>query len=115
MRISILGSRGFADNCLVSATMEDFICETQCYLFTVVCGNTEKKLSESIGKIWAENNGAPIEYIFDRNIDKLIQKMVDNIDFAILFYDGKDAIIRKIIMKMKMSGKHGKVIKIGGK
>ena len=66
MRISILGSRGFADNRLVSATMEDFICETQCYLFTVVCGNTEKKLSESI-------------------------------------------------MKMKMNGKHGKVIKIGGK
>lgn len=115
MRISILGSRGFADNRLVSATMEDFIRETQCYLFTVVCGNIEKKLSESIGKIWAENNGAPIEYVFDRNIDKLIQKMVENIDFGIFFYDGKDAIIRKIIMKMKMNGKHGKVIKIGGK
>ena len=41
--------------------------------------------------------------------------MVENIDFGIFFYDGKDAIIRKIIMKMKMNGKHGKVIKIGGK
>ena len=33
-------------------------------------------------------------------------------DFVLAFYDGEDAVVRRVIMKMKGEGKHGKVVNI---
>lgn len=113
MKVCILCSRGFEDYRLISATMEKLIQDSQCYLFTVVCGSTENKMPiGSLSEIWAKNNGAPINYIIEPSIDKLIDKIADSADFIVAFYNGEDVIVRRVIMKMKGLGKHGKVVNI---
>lgn len=106
MRIAILGPWNFDQ---LSAAMEKLITESQCYLFTVVCGGTDRDNAiNSIGYKWAKANGAPVEFITNKNIDKLINKLVDEIDFVVALNDG-NGITKKIIMKMSMLGKHGRI------
>lgn len=108
MKIAILGPWDFNR---LSATMEKLITESNCFLFTVVCGGTsEKGLENSIGRKWAIQNGAPLEFLVEENPDRLINKLVNKIDFVVALDDGS-SMIKRIIMKMSMEGKHGRVEK----
>ena len=106
MKIAILGPWNFDR---LSAVMEELITESQCFLFTVVCGGTnEEGLRDTIGYKWATINGAPVEFLVQEDVNKLIDQLTKNIDFVIAANDG-NPIIKKIIMKMSMLGKHGRV------
>lgn len=109
MKIAILGPWDYNR---LSAVMEELITDSQCFLFTVVCGGTNKdSLRNSIGYKWATANGAPIEFLVQENINKLIDDLTKNIDFVVAANDG-NAIIKRIIMKMNILGKHGRVEKV---
>lgn len=109
MKISILGSWDYNQ---LSATMEELITNSQCFLFTVVCGGTdETNILNTIGYKWATANGAPVEFLIQKDIDKLIDMLVKKIDFVVAANDGNQ-IIKRIIMNMNMVGKHGRVEKI---
>lgn len=106
MKIVILGPWNFDQ---LSARMEKLITESQCYLFTVVCGGTdETKIKTSVAYKWATANGAPVKFLIEENVDKLIEQLVDEIDYVVAASDGNPHI-KKIIMKMSMLGKHGSV------
>lgn len=106
MKIAILGPWRFDR---LSAVMEELITESQCFLFTVVCGGTnEEGLRDTVGYKWAIANGAPVEYLVQEDVNKLIDRLTKDIDFVIVANDG-NPIIKKIIMKMSMLGKHGRV------
>lgn len=111
MKIAILGQWNFKQ---LSATMEKLIIESQCYLFTVVCGGTDEMyLRNSIGYKWATANGAPVEFLVEENIDKLIDKLTKEIDFVVAaFADDDNPVVKRVIMKMNMLGKHGRIEKI---
>lgn len=106
MKIAILGSWNLDR---LSAVMEELITKSQCFLFTVVCGGTnEKSIRDSIGYRWATANGAPVEFLIREDIENLIDCLTNNIDFVVAVNDG-NPIIKKIIMKMSLLGKHGRV------
>ena len=96
---------------LLSETMEQLITESQCYLFTVICGgqsNDGVKVSASY--TWAVKNGAPIESLIESDIEKLIEKIVKIADFLVAYNDGTNQIVKRLIMKFKNEGKHGRII-----
>lgn len=106
MKIAILGPWDYKQ---LSALMEKLITESQCYLFTVVCGGTdETKIKTSVAYKWATANGAPIKFLIEKNVNKLIEQLVNEIDYVVAANDGNPHI-KKIIMKMSMLGKHGSV------
>lgn len=110
MKIAILGPWQYNH---ISSVMEELISESQCFLFTVVCGGTQwDGCRDSVGYKWASANGAPIEFLVEENIEKLLDKVAATIDFAVALYDGKNQFISRLIMKLKSMGKHGKVVKI---
>lgn len=92
------------DEKLLAATMEELITESQCYLFTVVCG-----CCDSAGYRWAAANGAPVEFIVEDNIEILMDKIVKRADFLVCYNDGSQ-YVKRLIMKFKSAGKHGKVV-----
>lgn len=113
MKISILCSKNFNNYEVLDEILNELIEESQCFLFTVICGSTVNQKIESLGGLWAKNNGAAINYIIEEDINKLINKVVREVDFIIAFYDGEDNFIRRVIMKMKKCGKHGRIYYCG--
>lgn len=111
MKIAILGQWNFER---LSAVMEKLITESQCYLFTVVCGGTDETyLRNSAGYKWATANGAPVEFLVEKNVDKLIDKLTQEIDFVVaLVGTDYNPVVKRVIMKMNMLGKHGRVEQI---
>lgn len=109
MKIAILGPWSYDR---LSATMEKLITESQCYLFTVVCGGTNREdIHKSVGYKWAIANGAPVEFLVNKDINKLINSLTKAIDFVVSADDG-NPVIKRIIMKMNILGKHGRVEKV---
>ncbi len=114
MKVAIIAATGAFNYRLLDETLNALIENSGCYLFTILCGSIDKekrKETESLGELWARKNGAPVEYIFEKTIDKLIDKLIFKADYAIFILDG-NALINRIFMKYKMSGKHGSVIKV---
>lgn len=110
MRIAILWNKSYEE---LRATMIDVVNEFP--LFAVICGgNDEKTYKASAGYRWAIENGAPVEFLKmdGKTEDQVINNLVRAIDYAVITYDGENALMRKLIMKMKSCGKHGKVIRI---
>lgn len=106
MKIAILGPWNYNQ---LSAVMEELIIESQCFLFTVICGGTsEDGLRDTVGYKWATANGAPVEFLIQEDVNKLINRLTKEIDFVVAANDG-NPVIKKIIMKMSMLGKHGRV------
>lgn len=111
MKIAILGQWNFER---LSAVMEKLITESRCYLFTVVCGGTDEAyLRNSVGYRWATANGAPVEFLVEENVDKLIDKLTKEIDFVVVACaDDDNPVVKRVIMKMNILGKHGRVERI---
>lgn len=107
MKIAILGQWNFDR---LSAVMEKLITDSQCYLFTVICGGTDETyLRNSVGYKWATANGAPVEFLVEENIDKLIDKLTKEIDFVVAYAGDDNLVVKCVIMKMNILGKHGRV------
>lgn len=107
MKVVILGGDPRLD-----AVMNELIEDSGCYLFYVLCGGQSAEgLENSAGYQWAIRNGAPVQYLIEADIEKLIDKIVQTADFLVAFNDGSQ-IIKRIIMKFKIAGKHGKVINV---
>lgn len=106
MKIAILGPWNYNR---LSAVMEELISQSQCFLFTVVCGGTsEDEIRNTVGYKWAIANGAPVKYLVQEDVNKLVDRLTKDIDFVVAANDG-NPIIKKIIMKMSMLDKHGRV------
>ena len=114
MKVAIIGAAGALNYRLLDKKLNELIESSGCYLFYVLCGYIEGKKSEeteSLGEIWARNNGAPTLYIHEKTVDKLIDKMILKADYAIFILDG-NPLFNNILMRYKMTGKHGSVIKV---
>ena len=108
MKVVIIG---FNDYDKLDAAMQSLIEEKQCFLFTVLCGGTSPKAPQTMGTAWAEKNGAPLEYIFDEDPERLLEKISKSADYIVAFVDGSNNMVSRLVMKMKNLGKHGSVIR----
>lgn len=95
---------------LLAKTMEKLIADSQCFLFTVICGGTdESSLKFSSGYRWAIRNGAPVEFMIEADVEKLLNKIAQTADYIVCYNDGNQ-LVKRLIMKFKSQGKHGTVI-----
>ena len=114
MKIAILsagtGPRYYS---LLDKKLNELIESSQCYLFYVLCGfvKDSNEAPKSLGELWAENNGAPILYISEKTVDKLLHALFLNADYIFFLLDG-NPLINKAFMQYKMMGKHGSVIRV---
>lgn len=105
-KIAIIGPWDYNYLC---AVMDKLIEESQYFLFDVICGGTEESvLFQSVGYRWAVEHGAPVYFLIAETVDKLIEKLVKDVDFAVIMNDGS-RVIKKIIMELSIAGKHGRV------
>ena len=115
MNVAIIGGELNPKNyALLDQELNKLIEEKQCYLFNVLCGGTSMGAytQRTLGKFWADRNGAPVHWIFEPTPAALQDKLLKKADYIIFMYDGNQAI-KNLIMKYKMMGKHGSVINIG--
>ena len=105
MRILIVG---FQEYETLDRMMQKLIENGQCYIFTVLCGGREYSEEKSLAEQWAINNGAPIEYIYEKDVDKLVDKLTKSADYLVA--QSGSYFSDWIIRKMKFIGKHGSVI-----
>lgn len=105
MRILIIG---FEDYSTFDNVMQKLIENSQCFIFTVICGGCKPISRQSIAEKWAINNGAPIEYIYEEDIEKLINKILKSTDYLVA--QSGTYFSDWVIRKMQFLGKHGTVI-----
>lgn len=113
MNVAIIAATNALNYRLLDNKLNELIESSGCYLFNILCGFVEGDNNEekSLGELWAKNNGAPVIYIKEKTVDKLIDRMILKTDYAIFILDEENPIIKKIFMRYKMAGKHGSVIK----
>lgn len=98
------------DEGLLARTMEKLISDNQYFLFTVLCGGTDKKsLRSSLGYRWAIRNGLPVEFIIEKDVEKLLNKIAQTADYIVCYNDGNQ-LVKRLIMKFNSLGKHGTVV-----
>jgi hypothetical protein len=77
----------------------------------VVCGGQDQdSVKQSISYQWAIQNGAPVEFLFEANVEKLLRKIVQTADYIVAYNDGNNQILKRLIMQFRMEGKHGTII-----
>ena len=100
MKVLILG---FEDLQELDNTMEALIEQSQCFRFSVVCGGTD-----SCAYKWVQSKGAPV--IFSQA--KSPQDLIKEADYLVIRLKEESPIWHKnLMMKWKMEGKHGTVIR----
>lgn len=100
MKVLILG---FEDLQELDDVMEKLIAESQCFLFSVVCGGTN-----SCAYGWAQMRGAPVIFSQARSPQDLIKEA----DYLVMkLISTSPQWHKNLMMKWKMEGKHGTVIK----
>ena len=111
MKVAIIAATGALNYRLLDNKLNELIESSGCYLFYILCGYIEGRKSneETLGELWARNNGAPTLYIHEKTTDKLIDRLIFSADYAIFILDG-NPLINNAFMRYKMSGKHGSVI-----
>ena len=112
MKVAIIAATSALNYRLLDNKLNELIETSECYLFYILCGYIEGRKSneETLGELWARNNGAPTLYIHEKTIDRLIDRLIFSADYAIFILDG-NPLINNALMRYKMSGKHGTVIK----
>ena len=100
MRVLILGFSSLQE---VNSTMEKLIEESQCFLFTVVCGGTD-----NIAYDWAQKVGAPVTF----SQAKTPQGLLKEADYLVIkINDDTPQWCKNLMMAWKKEGKHGTVIR----
>ena len=84
--------------------------EKQIYLFYILCGTCAGP-AQTIGRLWAERNGAPIQWIVASTPAALQNQLLKKADYIFFLLDGNQ-VTKNLIMKYKMMGKHGTVIQL---
>ena len=112
MKVAIIAATGALNYRLLDNKLNELIESSGCYLFYILCGYIEGRKSEeeTLGELWARNNGAPTLYIHEKTVDKLIDRLIFSADYAIFILDG-NPLINNAFMRYKMTGKHGSVIR----
>lgn len=100
MRVLILGFSSLQE---VDSVMEKLIEESQCFLFTVVCGGTNNVTYD-----WAQKVGAPV--IFSQA--KTPQELLKEADYLVIKINN-DTLqwMKNFMMAWKKEGKHGTVVR----
>ena len=107
MKVVIIWNSGYQE---LKNTMEKLITENDCYLFTIICGGTdESSIGSSLGYQWAKDVGLPVEYLIDKNIEELLNKIAQTADYLVCYNDGSQ-VVGRLIMKFRAAEKHGTVI-----
>lgn len=100
MRVLILG---FETKEEIDAEMEKMMRESECYLFSVVCGDRVGASYE-----WAEWRGAPV--ILEK--PRQPQDLVNMADYLVVkIGKAAPAWLRNLVMQWKAAGKHGRVVR----
>ena len=110
MNVAIIG--GSAQHlALVDNELMNLIEESGIYLFNVIGGFIYDNNDKPLSHLWAEYRGLPYYPCKYKDINELMNKMTQKADYIVFINDGSQ-IIKRFIMKFKMSGKHGSVINI---
>lgn len=109
MLIGIIGGNSNSEKELkaLDDKLEELIETSQCFLFNVAVPS-EDPCNQTLGYLWASRRGCPIKFM---SIEKILAA-ADYIVF-ILSKEKEDMEVKRALMKYKMSGKHGSVIRIG--
>lgn len=100
MRVLILGFSSLQE---MSSTMEKLIEESQCFLFTVVCGGTD-----NVAYDWAQKVGAPVTF----SKAKTPQGLLKEADYLVMKLDASSPQwMKNLMMAWKKEGKHGTVVR----
>ena len=102
MRVLILGFSSLQE---VNSTMEKLIEESQCFLFTVVCGGTD-----NVAYNWAQKTGVPVEVVQVDEPRKLLYK-ADYLVIKLRERSETPTWMKNLMMAWKKEGKHGTVIR----
>lgn len=110
MKILILGFDNYNE---LDTTMQKLIEDSQCFLFTVLCGGTDQSNHQvSLAEQWAIANGCPIEKIYNKDIDKLMWILGQEATYLVIkISESTPPHLKNFMMKFKMEGKHGTVVK----
>lgn len=108
MNILIIGFNNYNE---LDRVMNKLIEDSQCYLFNVLVGGTQKANEPTLAEQWAVNNGAPTLRIYEEDMKKLMWLLGNATDYLVM----KRAVLRqpvwvKFMQEMKEKGKHGTVI-----
>lgn len=101
-RVLILG---FEKKEEISEVIEKLIAESECYLFSVVCGG-----KDNVAYDWAVDVGAPVEFVQVDDPRKLLYKA----DYLIIkLREGSETPtwFKNLMMAWKKEGKHGTVVR----
>lgn len=107
---------GFTNYDKLNNTLMKLIEEKQFFLFTILCGGTGITYDEtgsrikSLGEVWAEKNGLPMEFVYSGSPETLLDKIAGSADYMIADLSSGNQFIKRLVMKMKSLGKHGTVI-----
>lgn len=116
MRVLMIGFNSYQElDIAINKLME----ESQCFLFTVVCGGMDilpfrdKGEYVSLAHEWAEKNGAPINWCCNYyTIDEMIRDLHRNTDYLLIKIDeNTPQIWKNFMMAHKAEGKHGTVVR----
>lgn len=108
---------GFTDYNKLDKALNELIESSQNYLFTILCGGTGLVYDEagsrikSIGEIWAEKNGAPAQFLYCEDPERLLIKTAQTADY--ILYDGTtdSQWAKRLLMMMRALEKHGTIVK----
>ena len=107
---------GFTDLQKLDNTIMKLVEEKQFFLFTVLCGGTSIRYDEtgtrikSMGELWAEKRGLPMEYIHSADEERLLDRIAQTADYIVADLSTDNQWVKRLMMKMKSLGKHGTVI-----
>ena len=100
MRVLILGFSSLQE---IDSVMGKLIEESQCFLFTVVCGGID-----NVAYDWAQKAGAPVTF----SQVKTPQALIKEADYLVIkINDDTPQWIKNLMMAWKKEGKHGTVVR----
>ena len=110
MKILILGFDNYNE---LDATMQKLIEDSQCFLFTILCGGTDQSNHQaSLAEQWATANGCPVEKIYNKDIDKLMWILGQEATYLVMkISESTPPHLKNFMMKFKMEGKHGTIVR----
>lgn len=105
----VIAAVGFENYAELDAALNDFIERKQIFLFEILCGGFDDKGFNSVAEVWARNNGAPVRFVFDSDVDRLLEKISNSADYLIVKSPVSN-FARRLIMLMRSKEKHGEVL-----
>ncbi len=94
---------------ILSTKMTDFMQAHDLVIFDVLLGSTGKPSAASLGEIWAAEVGMPTKKIYASTPQKLENRLFYEADYIFFVYHDEQWL-KNLIMRYRMTGKHGTVI-----